>query len=75
MKSFKTIKSAIKSLDELYGRDHWTSVGFVDQILICDIWTTVSYGLRMDPSTDKEYRYFRNLEHDMKYSFASIRLS
>ena len=75
MKSFKTIKSAIKSLDELYGRDIWTEESFVDVIVICGISTTVSSGLRMDPNTDKEYRYFRNLEHDMKYSFASIRLS
>lgn len=75
MKSFKSIKSAIKSLDELYGRDIWTEESFVDVIVICGISTTVSSGLRMDPNTDKEYRYFRNLEHDMKYSFASIRLS
>lgn len=75
VKSFKTITSAVKALDELYGREHWTQNAFVDQIMINGIYTTVSYGLRMDPSTDKEYKYYRTLENNMKYSFAEIRLS
>ena len=75
MKTFKTITSAIKTLDETYGREHWINVGFVDTIIINGIYTIVSYGLRMDPGTDKEYRYFRTLEGNMKYSFCNIRLS
>ena len=75
VKSFKTITSAVKALDELYGREHWTGVGFVDLIMINGVYTHISYGLRMDPCTDKEYKYFRTLQNNMKYSFCNVRLS
>ena len=73
--SFKTITSAIKALDEAYSREYWTNNGGVDTIIINGVYTYVSYGFRMDPSTDKEYKYFRTLECNMKYSFCNIRLS
>ena len=75
VKSFKTITSAVKALDETYGREHWTGVGFVGIIMINGVFTHVSYGLRMDPSTDKEYKYFRTLQNNEKYHFANVRLS
>ncbi len=73
--SYKTITSAVKALDEAYSREYWTNNAFVDTIIINGIYTIVSYGLRMDPGGDKEYKYFRTLECNAKYSFANIRLS
>ena len=73
--SFRTIASAVKALDEAYSREYWTNNGGIDFIIINGIFTYVSYGLRMDPSSDKEYKYFRTLENNAKYSFAKIRLS
>jgi hypothetical protein len=75
MKSFKTIKSAVNELDKLYGRDHWTSVHFVDEILIAGISTTVSCGLRMDPTHTCDYKYFHRCVANVKYTFANVRLS
>ena len=72
-KEFKTIISVIKYLDGKYTRNYWMNTWSVEQIKINGIRTTVSEGLRMDPCTDKEYKYYRNLEY--KYPELQIRLT
>jgi hypothetical protein len=72
-KSFKTITSAVKYLDGKYLREVWTNEYFLEIIVINSVRTTVSAGLRMDPSNGAEFKYFRSLEK--KYQELFVRLS
>lgn len=73
--NFKTIRSAVKYLEDKYGMDYVLNNPHIEIILINGIETIVSHGLRMDPCTDIEYKYFRRLERNEKYEGYEIRLS